>query len=338
MDNALKQRLVGASVLIALAVIVLPMLLGGRPDAGEQQVEPIELPARPDGVPFETRRFPLADAGTTPQKQANPAAEEHQPAPEVDSVQLPETVASTDQAELSQEASHLPEDAISAAGEQDTQNSSPTESDQAVEGLPSLATVEIAESGKVNLPVAVPEVPASLQNQAAGGRYAVQVASLGSAANAKRLQSDLEAKGFEVILDSIESDVGKLNRVRVGPFDSEAEATAAVKKIQTQVDGVSPRLIDLDPASSTQDTKPSDPLVRWVVQLGSFGESSNADNLVKQVRAQGLSAYSEKMTSSSGAVVSRVLVGPFLQREDATKAQQSLSSSLSINGVVMSAD
>ena len=29
MDKALKQRLVGASVLIALAVIVLPMLLGG---------------------------------------------------------------------------------------------------------------------------------------------------------------------------------------------------------------------------------------------------------------------------------------------------------------------
>ena len=32
MDIALKQRLVGASVLIALAVVVVPMLLGGRPD------------------------------------------------------------------------------------------------------------------------------------------------------------------------------------------------------------------------------------------------------------------------------------------------------------------
>jgi len=338
MDKALKQRLVGASVLIALAVIVLPMLLGGRPEAGQQQAEPIELPARPDGVVIETRRFPLADAGTTPQKQARSAPEEQQSAPEVDSVQIPETVSSTDQAELSTNASQLPGAVIAEAGEQSTQSLPQPENDQATEGLPSLATVEIPEGGKVSLPVAVPEVPASPQNQASGGRYAVQVASLGSVANAKRLQSDLEAKGFQVMLDNIESEVGKLNRVRVGPFDSEGEATAAVKKIQAQVDGVTPRLVDLDPASSTQDTNPSDPLVRWVVQLGSFGESSNAENLVKQVRAQGLSAYSEKVTSSSGAAINRVRVGPFLQREDATKAQQSLSSSLSINGVVMSAD
>jgi cell division septation protein DedD len=75
-----------------------------------------------------------------------------------------------------------------------------------------------------------------------------------------------------------------------------------------------------------------------VVQLGSFGESSNAENLVKQVREQGLSAYSELVTSSSGSAINRVRVGPFLQREDAAKAQQSLKSSLNVSGVVMSAD
>ena len=37
MDIALKQRLVGASVLIALAIVVLPMLLGGRPEDGSPQ-------------------------------------------------------------------------------------------------------------------------------------------------------------------------------------------------------------------------------------------------------------------------------------------------------------
>ena len=44
MDKALKQRLVGASVIIALAVVVLPMLLSGRPEGGapESQVAEIE--------------------------------------------------------------------------------------------------------------------------------------------------------------------------------------------------------------------------------------------------------------------------------------------------------
>lgn len=288
MDKALKQRLIGALVLIALAVIILPMLLGGRPESSQQQTEQIELPARPDGVAFETRRFPLADEGTTPQQQTDTVHAAEQPDP-------------------------------AAANQQS----------------PKLANSELA---KQSVGEQVKDAQASPLSENPAGRFAVQVASLGSEANAKKLQADLEANGFDVISDKIESDVGRLNRVRVGPFDSEAEAATAVKKIQSQIEGMSPRMVDLDPTVSTQDTNPSDPLVRWVVQLGSFTENSNAENLVKQVRGQGLSAYSEKVTSSSGTSINRVRVGPFLQREDATKAQQSLKSSLSINGVVMSAD
>ena len=58
MDIALKQRLVGASVLIALAVIVLPMLLGGP--------QPAELD-------FETRRYPI---GESPPASVPPPARE----------------------------------------------------------------------------------------------------------------------------------------------------------------------------------------------------------------------------------------------------------------------
>ena len=61
MDKALKQRMVGASVLIALAVIVLPMLLGGRPEGETQQTRKIELPAQPPDLRFETRRYPIGE-------------------------------------------------------------------------------------------------------------------------------------------------------------------------------------------------------------------------------------------------------------------------------------
>jgi len=338
MDKALKQRLVGASVLIALAVIILPMLLGGRPESGQQQTEQIELPARPDGVAFETRRFPLADEGTTPQQQTEgeQQAEQQQPA-DPGTTQQETELANSELAE--QPVGEESEDNTSApATEVAEVVAEPPVSDSGVEGLPAITSVEVPVSEKVDLPVAVKDLPDTSSAQTSAGRFAVQVASLGSAANAKKLQADLEAKGFSVMADKIESDVGSLNRVRVGPFSSEAEATAAVRDIQSRVEGVSPRMVDLDPSASTQDTNPSDPLVRWVVQLGSFAETLNAENLVKQVRAQGLSAYSEKVTSSSGASINRVRVGPFLQREDATSAQQNLKSSLKINGVVMSAD
>ena len=61
MDKALKQRLVGASVLIALAVVVLPMLLGGRPGDKTQQAQKIELPPQPAELDFETRRYPVGE-------------------------------------------------------------------------------------------------------------------------------------------------------------------------------------------------------------------------------------------------------------------------------------
>ena len=47
MDKALKQRLVGATVLIILAVIVLPMLLSGRSETLKQETRQIEMPDQP---------------------------------------------------------------------------------------------------------------------------------------------------------------------------------------------------------------------------------------------------------------------------------------------------
>ena len=68
MDKALKQRLVGASVLIILAVIVLPMLLSGRSDTLNTESRQIELPPKPEELSFETRRFPVG----TPDKSVTP--------------------------------------------------------------------------------------------------------------------------------------------------------------------------------------------------------------------------------------------------------------------------
>ncbi len=333
MDKALKQRLVGASVLIALAVIVLPMLLGGPTETGQQQSQQIELPSSPEGMSFETRRFPLADgaAGSPGRTAASQQTPNSSGTETVESDSSPDQ-RSTGPATGSEEPLPTEHGADSLVAQTDANT------DQNIEGLPPVTAVEVPVSEKVDLPVEV-KLPETQDIPAAGtGRYAVQVASLSSEANAKRLQSDLESRGYPVIADRIDSDVGRLHRIRVGPFDSEAAANVAGKKIQSQLEGVSPRTVDLHPASATQVVNPSDPLVRWVVQLGSFAETTNADNLVKQVRAQGMSAYSERVTSSSGAAISRVRVGPFLQREDAAKAQQSIKSSLSINGVVMSAE
>ena len=65
MEPALKQRVIGAVVLIALAVIFLPMLIKGpAPESGASNV-PLELPKAPEGD-FETRELPLVSPGQAP--------------------------------------------------------------------------------------------------------------------------------------------------------------------------------------------------------------------------------------------------------------------------------
>ena len=171
----------------------------------------------------------------------------------------------------------------------------------------------------------------------ATGRYIVQVASFGAQDNANRLATTLRGYGYSVALDSIKSDVGLLHRVRVGPYATESEADSAVGRLQSQVDNVKPRVMDLQPDQAAEVTKPSDPLVRWVVQVGTFSDISNADKLVARLRLESLSAYKEEI-SRSGSVVYRVRVGPFLEREEAIKADQKVAERLSIDGVVMASD
>jgi cell division septation protein DedD len=65
MDTPLKQHLIGAAVLVALAVIFLPMLVQGpAPDSGAADV-PLSMPATPD-TGMETRELPLAGPADTP--------------------------------------------------------------------------------------------------------------------------------------------------------------------------------------------------------------------------------------------------------------------------------
>ncbi len=299
MDKALKQRMVGASVLIALAVIVLPMLLGGRPEGETQQTQKIELPAQPPELRFETRRYPIGE-------------------------QDPEQQAKKDQSTQDEPVRQLPVPKFP---------------------LSQLDKPEVVDSSKgqsniddqASAPVVTSPAPVQVENPPDTGRYIVQVASFGALDNASQLSATLRSNGYSVMTDTVKSDVGTLHRVRVGPYSSEAEANRTAIELESQISGVKPRVMDLQPGKSAQITTPSDPLIRWVVQVGSFSSAANAEKLVASLRLDGLSAYQETV-SASGKSIHRVRIGPFLQREEAMRVERRVREKRSLNGVVMSTD
>jgi len=316
MDTALKQRLVGASVLIALAVVVLPMLLGGRPDGEGQETQIIELPPQPPELDFETRRYPIGESPTARDPNVEPQPTRPLPTPGP----TPDTVASPDPG---------PGPDVNPATDSTAENAGQPAEEELADQQPA----EVDPPSVVDVaPLATPDVSTSEQ-----GRYIVQVASFGALNNANRLAATLGDYGYSVMLDSIKTDVGTMHRVRVGPYSTEAQANGDVTRIQSQVENIKPRVMDLQPDKASQVTAPSDPLGRWVVQVGTFSNAGNADKLVARLRLESMSAYKEEV-SRSDSVVYRVRVGPFLQRQDAIKADQLVAERLSIDGVVMSSD
>ncbi len=300
MDKALKQRLVGASVLIALAVIVLPMLLGGRPENDSQHTRPIELPAQPPELSFETRRYPIGDQGAEQQAKEDESGQD-EPVRKLPTPRTPE----------------------SKVEQVDVEEPSTGES-----GLDERSSALAVTSPASVSPESSPET---------ASRYVVQVASFGALDNANKLTATLKNGGYSVVTDSVKSDVGILHRVRVGPFATEAEANTTAIELESKIRGIKPRVMDLQPGKSAQITSPSDPLVRWIVQIGSFSNADNAEKLVASLRLNGLSAYQETVTSS-GSNIYRVRIGPFLERKEAIRVERLVRDERSLNGVVMSAD
>lgn len=337
MDKALKQRLVGAVVLIALAVIILPMIFGGRPSGDGAEARSIELPTEPPDLEFETRRFPVdpelnrdADTGRqgAPEDDSpvNDTAEDtvdsppptlpqpDEPPPRVaDDTEAPEPPAEESATELAQE-SETPPPADAEAGQ--------------------------AGESAVNASAGMDNLVAELMEPSSPGsglRYVVQVASFGNNENAVRLAGQLEEGGYAVLLDNVSAETGSLNRVRVGPYASERRAQEVAGEIRSQFSGVNPRIVDMQPDAAGPALASSDPLVRWVVQVGSFGSQENARDLVSRLREAGLSAFDETVQTDTSTIY-RVRVGPYLDRDEALAVERSIADDMGIDGVVMSTD
>ena len=92
----------------------------------------------------------------------------------------------------------------------------------------------------------------------------------------------------------------------------------------------------LDDASGQQHVPvaPATVTEGWIVQLGSFRKAENARALRKRLREKGYPAFVESGTSAGGEV-SRVFVGPMLERGQAKDSAAKLRRDMQLEGIVM---
>jgi DedD protein len=336
MDKALKQRLVGASVLIILAVIVLPMLLSGRSETLKHESSQIELPPKPDELSIETRRFPVGIPSRPAPATTQEAAE--------DNVTDAAQEAQTGENDLSSADVEIAEPGPLEETDGDEAPLATTEADDIMTAesvadenqatadtvlkSPEVASITLSAAPDRKLEIA--ETRGVSENTP---RYLVQVASFSNEKNANALADVLKAEKLPVLMDVVERPAGRMYRVRVGPYAKRPEADALVSSLRSKMSDLTPRVLDLRPDESAPVSTPSDPLVRWVVQVGSFNNSASAEDLVAKLRLAGFSAFSEKINSAGGTVY-KVRIGPELDRDRAAELARNVKAEHQLDAFV----
>ncbi|HEU0152982.1 MAG TPA: SPOR domain-containing protein [Arenimonas sp.] len=331
MDSALKQRLIGAAVLVALAMIFLPMLLKGPDVSGPDAAEvPLDMPAAPDQA-FETREVPL----TLPAPEA-PDGGVLGLSPRPVASDDPNAVATVDQTALPPartEVAPEPEDGPLAAVDAATglpAPAAPSAPDPTPAPTPApTPTPEPVVTAPPPAPAAAP-APA-LPAATAGGRYMVNVGSFSNLANARSLADKLRSRGLPLTSESVDVAGKPAMRLRVGPYGDRTAAEAARLRVES-VTGGSAAVVTLDaavagaPAPARASTAPT---VGFAVQLGAFSTEADANALRDRARAAGFVAFHQRMNTDRGAVW-RVRVGPEADRASADRLLEAVRSRLSM--------
>lgn len=324
MDNVLKRRLIGASILIALAVIFLPMLLvGPEPDLDDRRLrEP--LPEMPDGN-REIRRIPLdPELARVPPARVEPTV---QP-PAID----PSSADPTD-SDRPIRREPLRDPVRSDQPEEIVLNPTAAEPDPS-ERVPDAAETPPAETDVVASapvetvpePVATPSEP--VVQAAASGTWMVQVASFGSQESSRATRERLEALGHPVLSDEVVRGDTMLYRLRTGPYANRAQAETARGQIAATVAGVEPIVREMDAAEL--DAAPG-----FAVQVGSFASEDNAERETTRLRNLGFDAF-RRREDASGRAIWKVLVGTVESRADAESLQARLAERAGVDGLVVS--
>ncbi|HEY0660411.1 MAG TPA: SPOR domain-containing protein [Lysobacter sp.] len=330
MEPALKQRLIGAMVLVALAVIFLPMLIKGpAPESGASDV-PLKLPDAPQGE-YETRELPLVTPGEAPNSGVvGMDASEGDTLPTVDTT-APDTPVSSD-------AGMMPP---------------PTAGGDYAVTFGSYATAADAE--RVLAALRQSQLPGYQETASASGGRTLYRVRIGPYAT----QADAEAARLRAahVRDDVGSKVIVLNADAAEPAapakptsvsQPVAAATPAVSKPEplpeskpaatkpaTPTKPVETKPAETKPAiaAAPAPTKPAATGTGFAVQLGAFGNVAEADKLRDRARAAGFSAFVESVRTDKGTL-SRVRVGPVATRADADQLKAQVASKLGVNGIV----
>ncbi|WP_149196098.1 SPOR domain-containing protein [Luteimonas suaedae] len=303
MDSGLKQRLIGAAVLVALAVIFLPMLVKGpAPDSGVSDL-PLELPDEPRGETV-TRDLPLLAPGDAPEGGAvgMQARADGNELATVDTADAPHPDAADLASEVeSAEAETAARPALPAAT---------ADGDYAVH-FGSYGSSVSADTVVNRL--RSEQLPAEHSTATVSGKQVWRVRIGPYATRA-------------------EAETVRLRAAQVGSNDARVVAREATptRPSAPVASTTTPAQAPAAPAAPA-----AAPEVGFVVQLGAFSNAADAGALRDRVRGAGFTAFTDTVATEKGTLT-RVKAGPVMSRAEAERLKTQLQGKTGVAGMVRS--
>ncbi len=230
MRKRARHRLMGAAVLVLAGVIGFPLLFDNQP-------RPIAVDV-PINIPDRNKVKPLGNLPVTPPtaQSSGMIEESAPPAPSASATTVAVPEVTKPVVEPPKPVAAAPEPAKPVAKAE----SKPTE--KAPEKAPEkiitekatdkpVAKVDDAAKAKALLEGRESDKPPAAAS-AVAGRFVVQVGAFADVAKAREARMKLERAGLKTYTQVVQAKEGKRIRVRVGPFESKAQADKAVEKVK----------------------------------------------------------------------------------------------------------
>ena len=320
----MNTRLLGAAVLVALAVLFVPMFFSSKtPSTGTDQSVSLAIPAAPDRD-LQTKTMSLS--GSTP----------------ASSTVAPATSAAPNASGMA---------TVNIAGQRPSSPGTvpaPAQPPAPPPSQPIIPAMAPATANAASRPAIAPQpapsqppaVPALPPVTAARGVFGVNLSAY-APDGANRLMQRVRALGYPVHGETIQRAGKTLTLVSAGPFETRAAAEAARLKINQSIQGVPARL------ESGATTPPGDmpaPAAgspakagAWAVQVAAMGSQSEALALRDKLRANGFDGFVDTV-NAGGKRLWRVRAGPQTQRSDAATLRDEIKAKLGLDGNVVSAN
>ncbi|HEX2492333.1 MAG TPA: SPOR domain-containing protein [Steroidobacter sp.] len=235
MERQVKERLVGAAVLMAAAIILIPEMLSGRdgPHGPTSERATAEATFTTYTIDLQQPRAnassrAIVERSPPPQTAAAPPASVAAPAPPGEAVQ----------ANTESPVQTPSNDSLGSSVQGTAQEPQPPVVDEKPTDPARLRSASERSASERSASEA-PERPAATANapQVSAGGWVVQLGSFSKQATADRLAAEVRAAGRSAFVMPVRSGAVTLYRVRVGPMQERARAEAALNALKAKAPG-----------------------------------------------------------------------------------------------------